>query len=325
MLEKSFAQAMVDGLSLSLDSDPNVVVIGRGLTGHGPEAEAERALYARHADRISDPPTSEGVVASVGIGAAMAGARPFVHFGTAVFAFEAWNQIVNEAGNIHFMSNGQLKVPVVFHMFHGIRGGGGAQHSQSPQAMYANCPGLEVVLPSSPADMQGLLRTAFKSDNPTIMITHTKLLGMRGPLPDGDFAIPFGKADVKRQGRDVTIVATSLMVRESLKAAEQLAKDGIDAEVIDPRTVVPLDMDAICSSVRKTGRLVVVDEAPRTCSVASEIAAGVAEQAFDALKAPIVRVTRPDAPVAYAPPLEDYVTPTPDKIAAAVKKAVAKR
>ena len=141
-------------------------------------------------------------------------------------------------------------------------------------------------------------------------------------MPDGDFAIPFGKADVKRQGKDATIVATSLTVSVALNAAEQLAKDGIDAEVIDPRTVVPLDIDTICSSVKKTGRLVVVDEAARTCSVASEIAASVAEQAFDALKAPIIRVTRPDAPVAYAPPLEDYVTPTADKIAAAVKKVM---
>jgi pyruvate dehydrogenase E1 component beta subunit len=322
MAIKSFAQAMIDGLSFSMENDPTILVIGRGLTGHGPEADAEKALYERHADRISDPPTSEGVVASLGVGAAMAGARPFVHFGTAVFAYEAWNQIVNEAGNIHFMSNGQLKVPVVFHMFHGIRGGGGAQHSQSPYSMYANCPGLQVVLPSSPADVQGLLRTAFKSDNPTIVMNHTKLLGLKGEVPDGDFAIPFGKADVKRKGKDVTIVATSLTVSYALKAAEQLAKDGIDAEVIDPRTVVPLDIDAICSSVKKTGRLVVVDEATRMCSVASEIAASVAEQAFDALKAPILRVTRPDAPVAYAPPLEEYVTPTAEKIAAAVKKVI---
>lgn len=321
---KSFAQAMVDGLSYALASDPRVLVIGRGMTGHGPEMEAEKALHEKYADRIDDPPTSEGVVASVAIGAAMAGNPLFVHFGTAVFAFEACNQILNEAGNARFMSNNQVKVPAVFHMYHGIRGGGGAQHSQSPIAMYANVPGLQVVLPSSPADVQGLLRTALKSDDPTVMLNHTKLLGVKGEVPDGDFAIPFGKADVKRRGKDVTVVATSLTVQTALKAAELLAKDGIDAEIVDPRTVVPLDANTICESVRKTGRLVVVDEGVQTCSVASEVAACVAEQAFSALKAPIVRVARPHVPVSYAPPLEDYVTPTPEKIAAAVKKSLGK-
>ncbi len=324
MAIKSFAQAMVDGLSYSLASDPRILVIGRGMTGHGPEMEAEKALHAKYADRIEDPPTSEGVVASVAIGAAMAGCPTFVHFGTSVFAFEACNQILNEAGNARFMSNNQLKVPAIFHMYHGIRGGGGAQHSQSPYSMYANIPGLQVVLPASPADMQGLLRTAFKSDHPTVMLNHTKLLGVKGEVPDGDFAIPFGKADVKRKGKDATVVATSLTVQFALKAADLLAKEGIDIEVVDPRTIAPLDVDTICASVRKTGRLVVVDEAARNCSVAAEIAASVAEHAFDALKAPILRVTRPDAPVAYAPPLEEFVNPGPEKIAAAVRKVLGK-
>lgn len=321
---KSFAQALVDGLSYSLASDPRALVIGRGMTGHGPEMDAEKALHEKYADRIDDPPTSEGVTASVAIGAAMAGCPTFVHFGTAVFAFEACNQILNEAGNARFMSNGQLKVPAVFHMYHGIRGGGGAQHSQSPIAMYANVPGLQVVLPSSPADVQGLLRTAMKSNHPTVMLNHNKLLGVKGEVPDGDFDIPFGRADVKRAGKDVTIVATSLTVQVALKAADMLSKEGIDAEVVDPRTVVPLDTDAILRSVRKTGRLVVVDESVLTCSVASEFAACVAEHAFDALKAPIQRVARPHVPVAFAPPLEDYITPTPEKVVAAAKKALGK-
>jgi pyruvate dehydrogenase E1 component beta subunit len=321
---KSFAQAMVDGLSYSLASDPCILVIGRGMTGHGPEMDAEKALFEKYADRIDDPPTSEGVTASVAIGAAMAGHPTFVHFGTAVFAFEACNQILNEAGNARFMSNGQLKVPAVFHMYHGIRGGGGAQHSQTPISMYANVPGLQVVLPSSPADVQGLLRTALQSNHPTVMLNHTKLLGVKGEVPDGDFTIPFGTADVKRQGKDATVVATSLTVQAALKAADLLSQEGIEVEVVDPRTVVPLDAETICNSVRKTGRLVVVDEGVQTCSVGSEVAACVAEQAFAALKAPIGRVARPHVPVSYAPPLEDYVTPTPEKIAAAVKKTLGK-
>jgi pyruvate dehydrogenase E1 component beta subunit len=221
------------------------------------------------------------------------------------------------------MSNGQLRVPLVLHMYAGIRGGGAAQHSSSPQAMYANAAGLELVLPASPADAQGLLRSAIRSDNPTIVISHTKLLRETGDVPDGDFAMPFGKARVAREGRDVTIVATSLMVREALAAATALAKDGIEAEVIDPRTIVPLDAETICTSVEKTGRLVTVDEGNATCSIGSEIAALVAEHAFAALSAPILRVARPPVPVAFSPPLESYVTPNADKVAAAVRRLVA--
>ena len=253
----------------------------------------------------------------------MAGMRPFLNYGTATFAYEAFNQIMSEAANVHAMSNGQLRAPLTLHMFAGIRGGGAAQHSSSPQAMYANAAGLELVLPASPADAQGLLRSAILSDNPTIVITHTKLLRETGEVPDGDYTMPFGKARIAREGRDVTIVATSLMVREALNAADALAKDGIEAEVVDPRTIVPLDAEAICASVRKTGRLVTVDEGNALCSIGSEISALVAEHAFDALKAPILRVARPPVPVAFSPPLEAHVTPNADKIAAAVRKVLA--
>jgi acetoin:2,6-dichlorophenolindophenol oxidoreductase subunit beta len=319
MIEKSYAQAMVDALAFTLRGDPSSIVIGRGLTGHGSEADAERPLHEEFGDRIIDPPTSESLVVAVGTGAAAAGLKAFVHLGTASFAFEAVNQIVNEAANVHYMSGGQLTAPVVFQMYHGIRGGGGPQHSHSPQAMYANCAGLHVLLPSSPADVQGLLRTAMKGNNPAILMNHNRMLGLRGPVPEGDFEIPFGTADIKRAGRDVTVVATSHMVNEALKAAEAVAADGIDVEVVDPRTAVPLDIEGICASVRKTGRLVVVDEANITCSIASEIAASVAERAFDALKAPIMRVARPDVPMPYSPPLEKYLTPDAEKIARAVR------
>lgn len=324
MVEKSFAQAMVDAIAFTLRSEPNSIVIGRGLTGHGSEMNAEQLLHDEFGDRIIDPPTSESLVVAVGTGAATAGFKVFVHLGTASFAFEAVNQIVNEAANVHYMSGGQLTAPVVFQMYHGIRGGGGPQHSHSPQAMYANCAGLNVLLPSSPADVQGLLRTAMKANNPAILMNHSRLLPMRGPVPEDDFEIPFGTADIKRAGRDVTVVATSHMVNEALTAAEALAADGIDIEVVDPRTAVPLDRERICASVRKTGRLVVADEANLTCSIASEIAASVAELAFDALKAPILRVARPDVPIPYSPPLEKYLTPHAEKIAAAVKAVMGK-
>jgi pyruvate/2-oxoglutarate/acetoin dehydrogenase E1 component len=327
MPTKSFAVAMIDALAHSLRSDPNVVIIGAHsfLSDRGLRPEDERALWDAFPDRLIDPPTSEGVTTSLVTGAAMAGMRPFLNYGTATFAFEAFNQIMSETANVHSMSNGQLRAPLTLHMFAGIRGGGAGQHSSSPQAMYANAAGLELVLPASPADAQGLLRSAILSDNPTVVITHTKLLRETGEVPDGDYIVPFGKARVAREGRDLTIVATSLMVREALKAAEALAKDGIEAEVIDPRTIVPLDADGICASVRKTGRLVTVDEGNALCSIGSEIAALVAEHAFGALKAPIARVARPPVPVSFSSPLEAAVTPNADKIVAAARKVVAER
>lgn len=322
MSQKTFAQAMFEALSISMEQDASISVFGASsfVLGRGLPPADEKAFIAKYESRLIDPPVSESVLAAVGVGAATAGLRPFINFGTSSFAFEAHNQIVNEAGNAHYMSGGQLKVPLVYHMFHGIRGIGGAQHSQSPQSMYANCPGLEVVLPATPADAKGLLRTAIQSDNPTLFITHTKLLATKGEVPDGDYAIPFAQGEVKRPGRDVTIVATSLMVLEALKAADELAKDGIDAEVVDPRTIVPFDADIVLASVKKTGRLVVVDEASRTCSVASEIAATVAEEAFGALKAPILRVARPPVPMPYSPSLEAYCSPDAAGIVAAARK-----
>ena len=250
----------------------------------------------------------------------MAGDRPFVDIGTASFIFEAWSQVVNEAANAHYMSGGQVTVPVVFHMLHGLRGGGGAQHSHSPQAMLFNCPGLEIVLPASPADVKGLIRQAIRSDNPTIVVDHAKLLAIEEEVPDDNYEIPFGQANVRRLGGDATIVATSLSVQTSLEAAEILSQQGVEVEVIDPRTIVPLDMETILTSVEKTGRLVVVDEANLRCSIASEIGISVAEQAFSSLKAAIIRVARPHVPVPSSPPLENYISIDVDKIVKAVEK-----
>jgi pyruvate dehydrogenase E1 component beta subunit len=253
----------------------------------------------------------------------MAGARPFVDLGTGAFSFLAWSQLVNEAAVAHYMSDGRITVPVVYHMLHGVRGGGAPQHSHSPQAMLWNAPGLEIVAPSTPADVKGLLLSAIRSNNPTVVVNHAKLMGIDGEVPAGDGAIPFGRADIKRQGRDVTVVATSFMVQETLKAAETLAGEGIEIEVVDPRTQVPFDEATILSSVARTGRLVVVDECPLRGGVASEIAASVAEHGFRALKAPILRVARADTPVPFSPPLEAAVTPDPAKIAAAVRRVMA--
>jgi pyruvate dehydrogenase E1 component beta subunit len=319
----TLAEALIDGLYWSLDTDPKLAVIGRGMAGHGPEQHVEDRLKTKFAGRITDPPTSEGAIASMGTGAAMAGMRMFVHFGTAVFAYEAWNQIVNEAANVHYMSGGKLKVPITFHMFHGIRGGGAPQHSGSPQAMYANNPGLEVVLPASPRDAKGLIRSAIASNNPTVVIQHPALLGLAEEVPSEDFRIPLGEAAVKRQGTDITVVAASRSVVEALGAAEQLEKEGISVEVVDIRTLVPLDISTILASVHKTGRLVAADEGGLLCGVASEIVATVAERAHQSLKAAPLRVARPMVPVPFSPPLEAEVLVDASKIAFACRQVIA--
>lgn len=318
MSQKSFAEAMLEGMIAAMEEDERVNLIGGQLFGLGPQRVLSERLWERFGDRIVEPPISESAAVAMGIGAAMAGDRPFVQIGTASFVFEAWSQLVNEAGPAYYMTGGQVSVPVVFHMLHGLRGGSAAQHGSSPQAMLWNAPGLEIMLPSCPRDAKGLIRTALRSDNPTVVMGHALLLGMEEDVPDEDYATPFGVADIKRAGGDVTIVATSLMVSRALEAAEALSAKGIEAEIVDPRTIVPLDKDTILRSVEKTGRLVVVDEANASCSVASEISAIVAEQGFASLKAPIRRVCRPDVPIPFSPPLEAELTVTVEKIIEAV-------
>jgi pyruvate dehydrogenase E1 component beta subunit len=320
MAKQSYAAALVDGIHDSLAADPRASMIGSYVLGLGPQRGLMDRIREAFPDRIVDPPTSEAGSAATGVGAAMAGLRPFVDLGTGSFTYLAVSQIANEAAVASYMSNGRISAGVTFHLLHGVRGGGAAQHSHSPQAMLCNAPGLEIVAPYSAADAYGLVCAAFQSPNPTVIASHAKLLGIETEVPDRKAAVPIGKADVKRKGRDVTIVANSLMTHYSLLAAEQLSGEGIEAEVVDMRTLVPLDEATILASVKRTGRLVVVDECPLRCGIASEVSASVAEAGFDLLKAPIVRVTRAHVPVPYSLPLEEAITPDPGKIAAAVRK-----
>jgi acetoin:2,6-dichlorophenolindophenol oxidoreductase subunit beta len=324
MKKMSYAAALVDALRTSLAEDPKVSLIGSYILGLGPKRVLMDPLRAEFADRICDPPTAEAALVAIGAGAALAGSRPFVDVGTGSFIYLAWSPLVNEAAVAHYMSGGLLQVPAVYHILHGLRGGGAAQHSHSPQAMLWNAAGLEIVLPSSPYDVKGLLRSSIKSNNPTVFIDHAKLLDIEGEVPEEDYAIPFGRADIKRQGRDVTVVATSYVVQTVLAAAEQLAAEGIEVEVVDPRTLVPLDHGTILESVARTGRLVVVDEANLSCGIASEISAIVAEEGFKHLRAPILRIARPDVPTPFSKPLEDAITPTADKVCTAVRRLVKK-
>ncbi len=322
MREISYAEAKVEALREILEADDRVCLVGSYFLGLSPRRVLMNALRERFSSRIFDPPISETGFCGLAVGAAMTGMRPIVDVATASFVFNAFPQIVNEAANAHYMTGGQVPVPVVFHLLHGLRGGGAAQHSHSPQAMLWNTPGLEIALPASPYDVKGLLKTAARSPNPTMFVDHARLFEVKGPVPEGDYDIPFGRADVKRSGGDVTIVATSLMVQVALRAAADLAEKGIEAEVVDLRTIVPLDKATLLASVAKTRRVVVVDECHRSCGVAAEISAILAEEAFHHLKAPIRRVTTPDVPIPASPPLEKFIEPTAEKVVAAVQEAV---
>ena len=319
----NYADAMVDTFRICFKEDPHFTVIGNEVLGIGPQRVQFEPLQAEYADRIYFPPTSEASFTALAAGAAMCGHRTFAHLGVASFTYPAVSSIANEVATIRMSSGGRIKAPFIMHLNHGIVMGTSSQHSESPQCMYWNVPGIEIALPSSGAEFKGLMRTAMKSQNPVMIFTHGLLYGADSDVPEGDYTIPFGKADIKRAGKDATVVATSLTVGVALEAANELGKAGIDVEVIDPRTLVPFDRDTILESVARTGRLVIADETRLSCGVASEISAIVCEYGFKSLKAPIIRVARPDAPVSAAPTHEAFVKPTPDKIVAAVKKVLA--
>jgi pyruvate/2-oxoglutarate/acetoin dehydrogenase E1 component len=318
--EMTFGESLVSALGEVMEQDRRVVLIGGGLVSTGPAQAQFARLRQKYASRIKSPPIAELGFCGIAAGAAMAGLRPLVDIGTATFSYEAIPQIVNEAAIAYSNSGGQTNVPVTYFMRYGIRGGGGVQHSGSPQPWYWNTPGLQVAMPSSPADAKGLLRTALlRSQNPTVFFAHERLMDERGAVPDGAYEIPFGQAAVKREGRDVTIIATGVQVPRALAAADALAKEGVWAEVVDPRTLEPLDKATLLASVKKTGRLVVTDESHDNCGVAAGLAALMADEAFGSLRAPIKRVTIPHVPVPFAASLENFVTPTAERIAEAVR------
>lgn len=321
MTNMTFARALSMGLQEVLEADERVVLMGAGFGGFQADPNAYAPIRQRFGHRITNPPIAELGYCGIAIGAALTGLRPIVAIGTGSFSYEAFAQIANEAPQAYYGTRGQVTCPVVFHMRTGIRGAGALQHSQSPQPMYWNTPGLEIVVAGTPADARGLMKTAvLNSENPTIFIDHEQLQTITGEVDESQGPIPFGLADVKRRGSDVTIVATSIMVYRALEAAERLASEGIDAEVVDPRTLVPLDKSTILDSVAKTGHVVIADETQRSCGVTAELAAIIADEGFESLKAPIKRVAIPDVPIPYHESEEAYITPSADGIVAAVKQ-----
>jgi acetoin:2,6-dichlorophenolindophenol oxidoreductase subunit beta len=316
-----YAQAMDAAIAEEMQRDENVVLLGQNLG----MTERDPLVQKFGKSRVRVTPISETAELGIAIGAAMRGLRPIVELYMQEFMLVAFGQVLNEAPRFRYMSGGQVKVPVVFKAGYGFAAGWAGQHANCLYHTMMGIPGLRVAMPSTPADAKGLLKAAIRDDNPVVFLHHYLLMLDKGEVPDGDHIVPFGLADVKRRGADLTIVATGWMVPKSLAAAERLAKDGIDAEVIDPRTLAPLDIKTIVESVRKTGRLVLVDQAPRHSSAAAVIAGEIAEQAFQYLKAPVRMVTALDTSIPYSPPLEKYVLPDEDKIIEAAKSVLAKR
>ncbi len=315
MANLPFIAAIDAGIHQEMKRDPSVLYFGQNLA----TTENHPFVAAYGHDRVRVTPISETAEIGIAIGAAMAGLRPVVELYMAEFMLVAMDQVVNEAPRFRYMSGGQVKVPLVLKAGFGFAAGWAGQHTGSLTALFMGVPGLKVVVPSTAADAKGLMATAIRDDNPVVYLHHYLLTLEHGEVPDGEHLVPFGKAEVRRAGGDVTIVATGWMVNRALAAANTLAGEGIQAEVIDPRTVAPLDLDTILKSVAKTGRLVLVDQAPRHATVSGIIAADVAEHGFSSLRAPIVQVTARDATVPYSEPLEAYVIPDEARIIAAVR------
>jgi pyruvate/2-oxoglutarate/acetoin dehydrogenase E1 component len=315
MAQMPYVAAIDAGIHQEMRRDANVLYFGQNLA----TTENHEFVAAYGPDRVRVTPISETAEIGIAVGAAMAGLRPVVELYMAEFMLVAMDQVVNEAPRFRYMTGGQVKVPLVLKAGYGFTAGWAGQHTGSLTALFMGVPGLKVVVPATAADAKGLMATAIRDDNPVVYLHHYMLTLEPGEVPDGEYLVPFGKAEVRRAGGDVTIVATGWMVARALSAAEQLAKEGINAEVIDPRTVAPLDLETILRSVDKTGRVVLVDQAPRHASVTAIIAADIAEHRFSALAAPVVQVTAADTTIPYSEPLEAHVIPDEARIIAAVR------
>jgi acetoin:2,6-dichlorophenolindophenol oxidoreductase subunit beta len=318
----SYSEAIREAMSLAMDADPTVILMGEDIGVYGGAFQVTLDLVDKYGtDRVMDTPISELGGAGVAVGAALTGLKPIFEFQFSDFAALAMEQIVNQAAKLRYMLGGEASVPVVFRMPAGSGTGAAAQHSQSLEAWFGHVPGLKVVQPSTPEDAKGLLLAALADPDPVLIFEHKLLYKMKGHVPEGHYTVPIGKAAVRRQGKDLTIVASSIMVHRALEAAERLAVDGMDVEVIDLRSVRPIDRDTILASVRKTGKLMVVYEGVKSYGVGAEISAMVAESdAFDFLDAPILRLGGAEAPVPYNPDLERASVPQVDTIEAAARR-----
>jgi pyruvate dehydrogenase E1 component beta subunit len=323
--EITFAQAINEALAEEMRRDPKVFILGEDVAEAGTPFKVLSGLLKEFGkERVIDSPISEAAITGVCVGAAMTGMRPVVDIMFGDFITLTMDQMVNQAAKIHYMSGGKLNVPMVMRTTLGATRRSAAQHSQSLHAWFSHIPGLKVAMPSTPYDAKGLLKTAIRDDNPVVFFEDKMMFQQKGPVPEGEYTIPFGVADVKRSGKDITIVATSSMVQVALKAAESLEQIGINAEVVDVRTTAPLDKQTIIESAKKTSRAIVVDEGYERYGVTAEIASVIADGAFYYLDAPVKRMGAMDVPVPFSPVLEDQTVPTPESVAEMAKRLCGK-
>jgi pyruvate dehydrogenase E1 component beta subunit len=318
-----FREALNEAMSEEMRRDPNVFLMGEEVAEYDGAYKVSKGMLAEFGERrIIDTPIAELGFTGIGVGAAMNGLRPIIEYMTWNFAILAADQIINHAAKMLQMSGGQFHIPIVFRGGNGSAGQLAATHSQSFEAMYFNIPGLKVVTPSNPYDAKGLLKASIRDNDPVLFMESERMYGDKGEVPDGEYLLPIGKAEIRRKGKDVTIVSFGKMMKVALEAAETLAKEGVDAEVIDLRTIRPMDHETIINSVKKTNRIVVVDENWPMGSVASEIAFRVQKDAFDHLDAPVLRVTQADTPLPFAPNLIEASLPNAAKTIRAVKEVM---
>jgi pyruvate/2-oxoglutarate/acetoin dehydrogenase E1 component len=321
--ERSYSEAVRAALREELKRDRSVFLIGEDIAQHGGAFGVTRGLYEEFGpDRVINTPISEAAIVAAAIGAALAGCRPVAEIMYMDFISVAMSQIVNQMAKMRYMFGGKARIPAVVRTPAGAGRGNAAQHMQSLEAWFVHVPGLIVAMPATPYDAKGLLKTAIRSDDPVIFIEHKLLYATKGQVNEEDYLIPFGVADIKREGNDVTVIATSRMVVFALKAAEALAGEGIDVEVIDPRTLVPFDIATVQDSVRKTGHVVVVHEACERCGIGAEIVAQIQEKVFDYLDSPILRVANPNVPIPFAANLETAAIPDQRRIMEAVRRSL---
>lgn len=318
MADITYGEAAIQAICEEMRSDPRVFVMGEDIQDVA-YADAVREFGA---ERVRNTPICEAGFIGAGIGAALTGMRPVIEAAFSPFLYSAMDQLANQAAKSRYMFGGQASVPIVVRAVVSYTVGSAAHHSDRPWGLFAQVPGLKIIVPTTPYEVKGLLRSAIRDGNPVLCFDDCSLFASRGEVPDVDYTVPLGTADIKRHGSDVTVVALAAAVHHSLAAAKVLEQDGISVEVVDVRSVVPLDRRTILESVVKTGHLVVVDAAPGMCSVASEIAGTVAESAFESLQAPIVRLTAPNIPVPFSPDLEKLMYPSAQTIEAAVRACI---
>lgn len=323
MREITYVEAIREALREEMTRDPKVIVFGLDVKLAYLSTVTRGLIDEFGKDRVKDTPISEQSIIGMAVGAAIMGFRPVPEIQFSDLLTLCMDPIVNQAAKLRYMSGGQIKIPMTLRTYTGVFGSFAAQHSQSLESWFIHVPGLKVVMPSTPADAKGLLKSAIRDDSPVLFLEHKQLFKTKGPVSEDEYLIPLGEADVKRPGKDVTILALSAMVHKALAAAEVLSKEGIEAEIIDPRTLNPLDKKTLLESVRKTHRLVIVEEGCKTGGVGAEISALVAEEEIGHLEAPIKRVAAYDTPIPFSPPLEKHVIPDEGRIIQAIREVMA--